>query len=71
MIEGFVVNVQLLENKAGEITAGECLLYIVEIVNNVQQTGTGSLLILILGLIWGYDYIYIVMTGMAMGLFLR
>ena len=45
------VKVEFLENKAGEILAGE-------IINGVQQTGTGALLIVnnyILGLIWGID----------------
>ena len=45
------VKVEFLENKAGEIVAGE-------IINGVQQTGTGALLIVnnyILGLIWGID----------------
>ena len=60
-LKGFAVNVQFLEIKTGEITAEEYLLYIVEIVNGVQQIGTGALLIVnnyILG-IWGNDSIYL------------
>ena len=34
-----------LENKAGEIKAGTCLLSFAEIVNNIQQIGCGALLI--------------------------
>ena len=45
-LEGFAVNVKFLEIKTGEITAGAYLLSIVEIVNSVQQFGTGALLIL-------------------------
>ena len=43
--EGFAVNVQFLENKIEQITAGVYLLSIVETVNSVQQIGTGALLI--------------------------
>ena len=52
------INVEFLENKAGEIAAGAYLLFIAEIVYSVQQIGTGALLIgdnFILGLIWGND----------------
>ena len=62
LLEDFAVNVQFLEIKTGEITAGAYLLSVVEIVNSVQQTGTGTLLIVnnyILGLIWGNDSIYL------------
>ena len=45
VLEGFAVNVQFLEIMTGEITAVAYLLSIVEIVNIVQQTGTGDLLI--------------------------
>ena len=62
MIENYLINVELLENKTGEITAGAYLLSITEIVNKAQQIGTGALLIVnnyILGLIWGTDSIYL------------
>ena len=62
MIENCLINVELLENKTGEITAGAYLLSITEIVNSAQQIGTGTLLIVsnyILGLIWGTDSIYL------------
>ena len=61
IIENFLINIKLLENKTGEITAGAYLLSITEIVNSAQQFGTGILLIVnnyILGLIWGTDSIY-------------
>ena len=53
---------EFLENKTGEITAEAHLLSIAKIVNNVQQIGTGALLIVsdyILGLIWCIDSIYL------------
>ena len=43
LLEGFAINVQFLEIMAGEITAVAYLLSIVEIVNIVQQIGTGAL----------------------------
>ena len=45
LLEAFAVNVQFLEIMTGEITAVTYLLSIVEIVNIVQQIGTGALLI--------------------------
>ena len=45
---------KFLENKTGEITAGEYFLSITEIVNSVQQIWTAALLIInnyILGVI--------------------
>ena len=45
LLEGFAVNVQFLETKTGEITTGAYLLSIIEIVNSVQKTETGALLI--------------------------
>ena len=45
LLEAFAVNVQFLEIMRGEITAVTYLLSIVEIVNIVQQIGTGALLI--------------------------
>ena len=60
MIENTSVKVEFLENKTGEITARAYLLSISEIVNGVQQTGTGVLLITnyILGPVWGTDSTY-------------
>ena len=52
----FSVNVDFLEKKTGEITAGSYLLSIAESVNSFQHIRTGALLIVnnyILGLIWG------------------
>ena len=50
-----------LKSKPGEVTAGTYLLSFTEIVNSVQQTGTGDLLIVtnyVLGLIWESDSIF-------------
>ena len=61
-LEGLAVNVQFLEIKMGEITTGVYLLSIVDIIYNVQQIGTGALLIVndyILDLIWGNYSIYL------------
>ena len=61
-LEDFAVNVQFLEIKTAEITAGAYLLPILEIVNSVQQIGTGALIVVnnyILGLIWGNGSMYI------------
>ena len=44
-IENSSVNVEFLENKTGEITTGVYLLSVVEVVINIQQTGTDALLI--------------------------
>ena len=49
------LNVEFLENKTEEITAGQYLISKSEIANGVQQIGTGALVIFnnyILGLIW-------------------
>ena len=46
LLEVFAVNVQFLEIKTGEITAGAYLLSIVEIVNSVQQIGMVPYLLL-------------------------
>ena len=62
MIENCPINVELLGNKTGEITARAYLLSFTEIVSSAQQIGTGALLIVnnyILGLIWGTDSIYL------------
>ena len=45
MIKNFQINVKLLENKTGEITAEAYLLSIAETVNSAQQIGTGAILI--------------------------
>ena len=53
---------EILENKAGEVTTGAYLLSITETVNSVQQTGAGALLFIdnyISGLIWETDSIYL------------
>ena len=60
--ENVSVTVKFLENKTGEITAGEYFLSITEIVNSVQQIWTAALLIInnyILGLIWRTDSPYL------------
>ena len=57
-IKNYSINVELLENKTGEITAGAYLLSIVETRNSVRQTGAGALLLVnnyVLSLIWGND----------------
>ena len=62
MIKNCPINVELLVNKTGEITAGAYLLSIAGIVNSARQIGTGALLIVnnyILGLNWGTDSIYL------------
>ena len=45
MIKNCQINVKLLENKTGEITAEAYLLSIAETVNSAQQIGTGAILI--------------------------
>ena len=62
LLENYSMNVEFLENKTGEITAGTYLLSIAEIVNTAQEIGTGALLIVhnyIIGLIWGNNSIYL------------
>ena len=57
-IKNCSINVEFLENKTGEITAGVYLLSIVENRNSVRQIGTGALLFVnnyVLGLILGND----------------
>ena len=57
-IKNCSINVEFLENKTGEITAGAYLLSTVEIRNSIQQIGTGALLFVnnyVLGLSWGND----------------
>ena len=45
LLENYSMNVEFLENKTGEITAGAYLLSIAEIVNTAQEIGAGVLLI--------------------------
>ena len=55
-IETLSINVEFLNIRIGEITAGAYLLSITEIVSDCQQIDTGPLLIInnyILGLLWG------------------
>ena len=55
-IENLSINVEFLNIRIGEITAGAYLVSISEIVSDCQQIGTGALLIIsnyILGLLWG------------------
>lgn len=62
LLESFAVDVQFLENKKGEITAGAHLLSVVVIVNGVQQIGTGALRLVnnyILGFSWGNYSMYL------------
>ena len=40
---------KFLENKALEVTAGACFLSITEIINRVQQIGSGALLVVNFG----------------------
>ena len=57
-IENSSINVQFLNIRKGEITAGAYLVSITEIVSDCQQIGTGALLIInnyILGLLWGHQ----------------
>ena len=54
-IENLSINVEFLNIRTGEITAGAYLVSITEIVRDFQQIGTGALLIInnyILGLLW-------------------
>ena len=55
MAKNCPINIELLENKTGEIAAGGYLLSISEIVNSARQIGTSPLLVAnnyILDLIW-------------------
>ena len=55
-IETLSINVEFLNIRIGEITAGAYLVSITEIVSDCQQIDTGPLLIInnyILGLLWG------------------
>ena len=57
-IENCSINVEYLDHKTGEITAGEYLLLTVEIRKNARQIRAGSLLFVnnyVLGLIWRND----------------
>lgn len=58
LIESSSVNMEFLKSKTREITAGEYVPSIAEIVNSVSQIGTGAVLIVnnyISGLILGTD----------------
>ena len=62
LVQNSSINVEFLENKTGEITAGAYLISVSEIVNGVQQIGAGAILIAsnyILGLTWENDSIYL------------
>ena len=45
-IENSSINIEVLNNRTGEITAGAYPVSISEIVSDYQQTGTGALLII-------------------------
>ena len=55
-IENLSINVEFVNNKTEQITAGSYLVSVIEIVSDCQQLGTGALLIIndhILGILWG------------------
>ena len=45
-LENLAINIEFLDNRTGEITAGKCLVSITEIVSDCQLTDTEALLIL-------------------------
>ena len=51
------INVEFLNNRTGEITAGAYLVSITEIVSDCQQIGTGALFII-------NNYILVTATGL-------
>ena len=58
LIENCFINVEFLENKTGEVTAGLYLLSIAEIKDSFDRIGGLAAVIInndILGLIWGID----------------
>ena len=58
LIENCFINVEFLENKTGEVTAGLYLLSIAEIKDSFGRVGGLAAVIInndILGLIWGID----------------
>ena len=62
LIEKFSINVEFFEIKTGEITAGKYLLSVTEIVNSLKEIRNSDLLVVnnyILGLIWGFDSMYL------------
>ena len=59
LIENYSVNVEFLENKAGEITAGVYLISITEIANSVQQIWTDALCIVTNYILSLIDSIYL------------
>ena len=54
LLKIYVINVEFLNKRTGEITTGVYFVPIAEIVTDSQQIGTGSLLI-ILGLLWVHE----------------
>ena len=55
-IENSSIDAEFLNNRIGQITAGEYFVSITEIVSDCQQIGAGAQLIInnyILGLLWG------------------
>ena len=58
LLKIYVINVEFLNKRTGEITTGVYFVPIAEIVTDSQQIGTGSLLIIknyILGLLWVHE----------------
>ena len=61
-IESLLINVEFVNNKTEEITAGLYLVSVTEIVSDCQQLGTGALLIIndhILGILWGNQHFFL------------
>ena len=61
-IENHPMNVEFLENRTGEITAGAYMISITDIVSRCQEKGNGALIIVnqyMLGLIWGNSCFYL------------
>ena len=64
LMENSSINEQFLEHKTVEITAGAYLITISDILNGIQHTGAGALLIVsnfILDLMWGNDSTYLIL----------
>ena len=61
-LENSAINIEFLDNRTAEITAGKCLVSITEIVSDCQLIDTEALLILkkhILRLLWGNQCFYL------------
>ena len=61
-IENCPIHVEILNNRTGEITAGEYLESITEIMSDCQQIDTVAILIInnnILGLLWGHPCFFL------------